>query len=647
MKKLILSLLIVFAFIGVNAQDNTLLTVGDTKISKEEFLAIYKKNNFKDSVMTQASLDEYLELYINFRLKVLAAEEAGLNETDKFKDEFDKYQKQLAQKYLIDKKVTDNLIQEGYERLKQEVRASHILIKISENSLPEDTLIAYNKIMGIKKRIEKGEASFEQLARELSDDPSAEKNGGDLNYFSALRMVYPFETAAYNTPVGQISNPVRTRFGYHIIKVTDKRPARGEIKVAHIMLRLPKDKENEQEMLKVEKKIFEIKQKLDEGGKFSSLAKTFSEDPASARKGGALPSFRTGTYPNEFEDVAYSLENDNDYSEPFKTDFGWHIIQRLEYKPMGTFEEMKSFIENKISRDSRAEISKKVVLNRIKKEYKFKEYPKSLKAVVDIVDSTLYEGTWDSRKGADLKKKMFVLDGVKHTQKDFIKHLESFNGKRRKAPVNEVVVGIYNDWVRDICMATEESYLPKKYPEYKSLLEEYRNGILLFDMMDQMVWTKSINDTTGLEAFHEAHKTDFMWQDRLQVNIYSCSNDSVADAVRSMIESGKTEKEALTALNKDSELNLSVERGSFEKEDKDVLSKIKWEKGWSDKVKMNGATYVVLVKDVIPAGPKKLSECRGLAIAAYQNHLDEAWIKELRAKYSFQVNDDVYKTILP
>lgn len=646
MKRYILTIFYALSSWMMVAQE-PLLTIGDVKIDKDEFLTIYKKNNFKDSTMTKESLDEYLELYINFRLKVLAAEEAGLHETDKFKEEFEKYKNQLSQKYLIDKEVTEKLILEGYERLKEEVRASHILVNVSPNALPEDTLAAYNRIMEYKKQIEKGTSSFEELARKHSDDPSAQKNGGDLNYFSALRMVYPFETAAYNTPVGQISNPVRSRFGYHIIKVTDRRPARGEIKVAHIMVRLPKDKSNNEQMLKAEKKIFEIKAKLDKGEKFGALAKTYSEDPASARKGGTLSSFRTGTYPNDFEDVAFAIEEDGAYSEPFKTEFGWHIIQRLEYKEMGTFEEMKPFIQSKISRDSRAKVSELVVLNRIKKEYSFKEKSKNLKPVVEIVDSTLYEGTWDARKGAKLNKTLFILDGKKYTQQDFIAIIDSYNGRRRKAPINEVVVGFYNKWVEDLLMKTEEEHLPEKYPEYKSLLEEYRNGILLFDMMDQMVWSKSINDTTGLEAFYEANKNDFMWNDRLQVNIYNCANDSIANAVQLMMSKGKTEKDAMNALNRESELNLSVERGTFEKEDKEVLSHIEWKEGWSKMVHLNGNTYIVLVKKVVPAQPKQLNEARGVIIAAYQNQLDEAWIEALRAKYSYDVNQSIYETILP
>ena len=347
-------------------KDPILLTIGNKKIPKSEFDNIYNKNNNKDKPSDEKSAAEYLELFINFKLKVTEAEELGLDSTSAFKTELQGYRKQLAQPYLTDNEVTESLIQEAYERMKFDVNASHILLRLDENALPKDTIEVYNKIMKIYDRISKGE-DFSQIAKVSSEDPSAKENGGDLGYFTALQMVYPFENLAFNTEVGQVSKPVRTKFGYHLIKVNDKRQARGQVQVAHVMIKLMANA-SAQDSAASKAKIDEIHSKLKQGADFAELAQNYSDDRGSAKKGGELPPFGTGRMVPEFENVAFGLPNQGDISSPFLTRFGWHIVKKIDKKGLASFDEMKSDLKLKVSKDSRSYKSRVSLVNKIKSE---------------------------------------------------------------------------------------------------------------------------------------------------------------------------------------------------------------------------------------------------------------------------------------
>jgi peptidyl-prolyl cis-trans isomerase SurA len=303
------------------AQDKSaaVLTIDGEATSLEEFENIFRKNN-RDSAISRLSLDEYMELFINFKLKVKEARELGMDTVSKFKTELEGYRAQLARPYLTDTDKLNDLVQEAYRNMGEEVRAMHILVNCAANAAPADTIKAYNRIAALRERVVNGE-DFTSVAKSQggSDDPSVKDNGGDLGYFTAFQMVYPFEQAAYSTPVGKVSQPVRTRYGYHILYVVDKRKARGEIRVAHIVVK-PKAEANGE--LNAQTKIQEIYQKLKSGeSTFEELSAKFSDDASSAKKGGELPWFGTGKMVAEFEDAAFSILKDGDFSEPFKTDF--------------------------------------------------------------------------------------------------------------------------------------------------------------------------------------------------------------------------------------------------------------------------------------------------------------------------------------
>jgi peptidyl-prolyl cis-trans isomerase SurA len=702
------------ALVGTTAlaqvEDPVLLTVDGKPVTRGEFEAIYKKNN-KDAPVTPEALNEYLDLFINYKLKVREAEVEGLDTVAKFKTELDGYRKQLARPYLIDRELNDQLMKEAYDRMSVEVRASHILVQVAPEASPEDTLAAYKRLAALRARVVAGE-DFATVAQSKggSDDPSATKNGGDLGWFSALQMVYPFETAAYNTRVGEVSAPVRTRFGYHIIKVVGKRPARGQIQAAHIMMRTA-ETDSPERTAEVEKRIREVHAQVISGQlAFGDAALRFSEDESSSGKGGELPMFGTGKMIEEFEDAAFALKKDGDVSEPVKTRFGWHIIKRLEYKAPPTYEEARGELKAKISRDSRADITKKAFLEKLKKDYHFTPYPANVKALYKMVDSTVFmkgnvvtdtlirkdvtegivmhkgmrykreingtlqagklvnirsrkhddlvknptdtvvvrdvhEGwSYDRAKAAKMTKPVFTMDGASATQIDLLNDIESKQRREGVKPLPSFVEDRFAMFSDDKVLEFEDSNLETKYPEFRMLMKEYRDGILLFELTDQKVWSKAVKDTVGLERYYEANKSVYMFPTRYDADLYSCANADVAKQVRSLYKKGKRGTDMTTVVNDISALNLTIENGLWSEQDKPFL-KGNVQPGLSPNYEVDGRVVIADLRAVVPPSPKPLNDTRGLVTAAYQDQLEKDWIKALRAKYPVVVNKDVLNTI--
>jgi peptidyl-prolyl cis-trans isomerase SurA len=629
--------------------DPVLLTVGGDPVTKAEFENIYRKNNPKDATDDRKALEEYLELFINFKLKVKAAKEAGKDTSKAFLTELKGYRRQLAQPYLSDKDVNEKLIEEAYERMKKDVRASHILIKLDADPLPKDTLIAYKKAISIRERLLKGE-NFADLARQLSDDPSGAQNGGDLGYFTSMMMVYPFETAAYSTPVGQISMPVRTRFGYHILRVTDVRETQGQIKAAHIMVRIPENAPDSV-ISTARKKIDELYMKVKAGEDFGTLAMNFSDDRTTGKNGGQLPWFGTGKMVPEFEAAAFSIKENNQFSEPFRSPYGFHIVKRLDRKGLQPFDELKSEIKQKVSKDSRSSISRNAVIARVKAENNFTEDPKALDELLTKIDTAYLSGKWSADKAKGMSKKLFSIGAEITTQEQFASYLADNQSKQPKEAVLEAIVRkAYDGFRNDKIIAYEDARLEEKYIDFRLLMQEYRDGILLFEITDENVWSKAIRDSAGLKAFHEQNLSKYMWPERADAAVFTCKDAKIASKARKMVS--KREKknyktdDILKEINKDSQLNLQVEEGLFAKGDNELVDKQPWAKGLSaDIVSPDGTVKFIEYKRILEPQPKALSEARGLITADYQNYLEQQWIKELRKKYTVDVNREVLQSI--
>lgn len=624
--------------------DPVIITVNDQHITKSDFLRAYLKNN-DNPKYDKESLDEYLDLYIKFKLKVAEAEALGYDTLPDLIKELNSHKEQLSHPYLIDTAKSNELINEAYERMQSEVKASHILVSVKPDASPSDTLKAYNKALELKKRIDNGE-DFADVAAE-SDDPSAKTNKGDLGYFTAFQMVYPFETAAYTTPVGEVSMPIRSNYGYHIIKVTDKRKARGTITTAHIMI-VSKATDDRSEIEKAEQKINEIYEKLQNGEPFDRLARLYSDDQGSKSRGGRLMPFGSGTNQRmvtEFEDAAFALKNNGDYSEPFRTDFGYHIVQRIDFKPLGTLKELEPQIKQKITQGDRSKISEKTFISRLKEENPYKDKSdKRLQWFYDNIDSTIYAKNWSA---PNLKKDswLFKYNKQKYNASDFLNYLANKRHKKETS-IKVLIDNEYNQWKNEIIINDEKSQLENKYPQYKALLQEYHDGILLYEIMKDKVWDKAIKDTTGLQNFFNDNISKYQWPDRIDAIIFSSENkEKIIEAeLLSKIDTLST-KDIVNKINADSQLNIKVEEGKFIQDQHSALKGRDFDLGKNEVFLSEDKYYLVIVNENVPAGPKQLHETRGVVIQDYQEFLESNWLKEIEEKHTVTVNKDVLYSI--
>jgi len=642
-KLLVTSLLITSALFA--QKDPVILTINDDEILKSDFLSVYLKNN-NDPKFDKESLDTYIELYKRFKLKVAEAEELGYGENPELMKELDGYRKTLARPYLVDSAKNEALIKESYERSKFEVRASHILILVNEEATPQDTLKAYNKVVALKKRIDSGENFVDVATGEGgSEDPSAVQNKGDLGYFTAFQMVYPFESTAYSTPVGKVGGPVRTKYGYHLIKVVDKRAARGTITTAHIMVAVAKDGDPT-DVENAEKKINEIYEKLESGEDFSQLVRLYSDDNGSKSKGGRLPQFGTGTNQRmvaEFEDAAFALKSDLEYSKPFRTEYGFHIAQRIDYTPLGSYDDMYKGLLSKVNRGERGQKTQESFIIKLKKENKFKEKSKkTLSWFMDEVDSTIFKATW-SRPDLTKNKLLFSYAGKKFMQNDFKKYLEDNQRRMKTTNIDNFVNDEYKKWQNQLILDDEESKLEGKYPEFKALMKEYHDGVLLYEIMKDKVWDKAIQDTTGLQNYFQANDNKYMWTNRIDAVVYSANEMEMAQKAYNLITSNDTlsSKDVADQINKDSQLNIRLDGAKYSIEETDFIKGKKLELGANNVYEYEGKFYVVVVNEFLKSQPKSLSEARGAVIQDYQNHLEETWLEELRQKHIITVQSEV------
>ena len=469
-----------------NSTENvSLLTIDDASVPVEEFIYVYSKNNFNnDSAFNEQDIKDYLDLYVNFKLKVREAEESGIHETEAFKEELEGYRKQLAKPYLTEGGVTDELVKEAYERLKTEINAAHILMSLPSEAEPEDTLAVYKKLMEIRARALKGE-DFGKLAKAHSNDPSANVNGGDLGYFTALQMVYPFEDAAYKTEEGAISYPVRTRFGYHILLIKDKRPSQGRVKVSHIMVRATQGISAE-DSIAARNEIYEIYKQLQTGADWFEMANQYSDDISSKSSGGALPWFSTGNMIPEFEAVAFSLDKPGAFSEPLKTVYGWHIIKLDEKQGLESFEVLEPTLKMKVTKDSRAELNKVALIKRLKVENNFQKFDEVVGAATSEIDSTLVLGKWSySSENQLLGESLFSINNESYPVKDFYDYVAENQRQQQNLTASQYIKMLYEQFEESALIAYEEAHLADKYEDYRMLLKEYRDGILLFELMDK------------------------------------------------------------------------------------------------------------------------------------------------------------------
>ncbi|MDW7693807.1 peptidylprolyl isomerase [Flammeovirgaceae bacterium SG7u.111] len=744
-KHLLLSCLI---FLGSASQlfsqeqeekDDVIMTIDTVDVLLSDFEYLYNKN-YQDNpkAYTQESLEEYLDLFVKFKLKVMEARSQGIDDDPTYTQEYETYRKQLVEPYLADSKAIEAMVVEAYERMKQEVQASHILVNVSQYASPEDTLKAYKRAMEIYKKAKSGEP-FKELAINYSEDPSAKKNGGYLGYFTALQMVYEFESTAFQTPVGEVSKPVRTQFGYHIIYVSDKRPSNGSVKTAHIMIRSTEGMDPA-DTLAAYRKIVEVEKKLKSGEDWTTLCQQFSEDMITKSKGGELKWFSAGSMLETYAEAAFKLKEPGDFSEPIRTPYGWHIIKLIDREPLDSFKNMQSQLKRKVSRDSRSATTKKRFIEGLKKEYGLKENAKVKKKMLAQFDDRLLKGVWEVPDDKKLlSSTLLTLADKRQDVNTFYQYVKKNQLPNRDSLWQDYALRLYTTFVEETLLMYEESQLATKYPEFRHLEREYQEGLLLFQVMENEVWSPATKDTTGLRIYFEENQGSYQWNERAEASIFSAESQTLIDSLKiykanglftlpglsdkvvsfekasdslgvqakkivdslfqdfsqytnsqlytsatyvkgepksisqdrfdaikerligmGMVEElirepsqnkkAKTEKGGITLtvmtdslellaqkFSNDNALAMTVNSSTFEKGENELLDLVTWKVG-SSTFEKEGRFYYVLIKELIPAGDKKLSEIRGQVISDYQSFLEEKWLEKLNKKYEVHIN---------
>ena len=644
-KHSLLFLLMVIASVTVFGQDNkdVLLTIDGTPIYVSEFKRVYKKNLELVQDESQKSVDGYLDLFVDYKLKSAEAFAQNLDETRSFKREFRKYQEQLSRNYIFEDKVTEDLAREAYERGKEEINAAHILIRVGYDAVPQDTLKAYNKIKEVRQKAINGE-DFEELAKQYSEEPGAKERAGKLGYFSVFSMVYPFETEAYNTKEGEVSDIVRTQFGYHIIKVMDRKKREPKVSVSHIMI---SDNVGTR-TFSPEERINEVYAMLQQGKSFEDLAKQYSDDKNSAVKGGKLNPFTKGELKSTaFEEEAYKLENPGDVSKPIKSEFGWHII-RLEKKHNNpTFEDEKQRLERRVKDGSRSKIVTMAVNKRIKNKYGFSQKNNYAPFFNDFVSEEVLNRKWKyDTLSPSQDKTLFTIGDKEVKYSDFAEYISE---RQRRIRLSKSKYSVLNDMYDEFETQALKDYfrevLERENEDYAAVISEYRDGLLIFDLMEKNIWTKAKTDSIGLQKYYSENKQNYKWDKRFEAEIISATNNEIAKNAVKLFKKGKTGEEIKTLLNQDDKVNVILTTGTFEEGERELPENFVSKKGISKIYEQNDSFIVVAVNKIIPSGIKPLEDARGSVLSDYQNYLEKKWIEELRSKYKVTINKKVLNRV--
>ena len=650
MRKLVFTCVAALCMMTGYAQ--SLLTYGPYSVFKEEFLRVYKKNSInKPPDLSDTALRSYLDLYALFKMKVTEADKEHLDTVQSIDHELDTYRKQLSKNYLTDDQITNKLIHEAYTRMGEDIHVAHILITCTPG---QDTTAAFRKIDSIYHVIETHKADFETMAKLYSTDKGSKDNGGDIGYFSALQTVYPFENVAYNTPVGKISPPFRTQFGYHIIKVIGKHADRGQVKVAQIMIQVSKSKGLEADIAG-RKRADSIEAMLKNGVPFETLVKEYSDDKYSVNDSGIIKPFGAGHMVMAFEDAAFGLKKPGDISEPVKTEYGYHIIKLIAKYPLQPYDTLYPTLKHKVENDSRALAAKEHFFNKIKEKNGFKEYPENLKEITDKLMATPDTGRAGKLlKMADYKnmrKPLFEMAGRKYLQNDFMSFFETLSHGRINGPKVAVVNDAYTLYVSNVVNDFEEHKLVEENPEFKNLMEEYRDGIMLFELMDRNVWSKASHDSTGLKAYYEKHKNKYMWEPGFEGAVYKFKNKTAFDSGMILLKNNDlTDEQLAKALNVPSNPDaVSIQHGRYEFAHFKDASRADLEHDkWKVITTPGSAVYtVVMAKQIYntPA-PKTLDEARGYVVAEYQDYLEQQWNAKMKREYPLKVNQKVFASMV-
>jgi len=629
----------------IQAQDfenKVLLEVQGKSIMADEFIHIYQKNlNVLSNEASDERLEDYLELFLHFHLKLTDARSKGIQDEDKFQNEFNKHYKQLADNYIANGEVTDEVIEETYQRLIKEVRVSHILVTVPQNASHSDWEKAHLEAKRIKQKIDTRNNSFEDIAIKFSQDPSVKENKGDMNWFKAFKMVLPFEDASYRLEVDEISEPVKTQFGYHIIKKTGERESVGKLKVAHIMLLNNSSKDS----TKNKEQIFKIYEQLKSGDNFEDLAKLFSEDKNTADIGGELPPFEVGEInAKTFEEKAFALVDIGDYTEPFETQFGWHIVKKLGEIQVEDLTAIKEDLKRKIKTSNRVKLLNDRIKENIISHYDVTIDQQAIEFFTNLVDERIHKAKWKmDKEDVDLSATILKIDELEYKYSDFSNYIEKnqigFTGKR---PIEVIIEEMFSKFTYSKLVEYHKPNLTNLDRDFELNVNEYKHGLLIFELMEREIWDTAKTDTTGLESYYNAHIEKYVSPEKINGTAYTFENKKQAKKfLKQVSKKGKNPEEALSNSKKGMEKELNeVPLNELNIEAINSL-----DLGYQNYYKDSNKYVVLHVEELLPRTTKKFEEVRGQVISDYQNLLEKQWIEDLKAKYSFKINQETFELL--
>lgn len=621
--------------------DKVLMTIDGKPIYVKEFKKVYLKNLDLVEETDQKNIDSYLELYKNFKLKLAQAYDLGLDKREDLKKELQGYKRQLANNYMTVAPLKESLVKEAYDHMTEEVRASHLMISLQNAKTPADTLLAYQKIDSIRQVILAG-ADFETIAKQVSEDPSVKNNGGDLGWFDAFKMVYPFEKAAYDTPVGEISPIIKTRYGYHLLKTTGKRASRGEIEAAHIYIA----SSQKDTAINPEKRIREIYAKLKQGETFEELARKYSEDQRSGKDGGKIRRFKSGELNSPiFEENVFALE-EGQVSEPFQSELGWHIAKAIKKYPIGSFEELRESLEKKVKGDSRSKLVEEALIEKLNNLY---TTTVNLQAITDFSNSlneAFLKGKWNGDLGdLNSEETAITIQDSSFNYKDFGYYLKQNQlDNISYITVSEKVKDLYETYKINCLKDYHREHLGEINPDYAAIVNEYEEGVLLFALMEEKIWEKAKNDSLGLKKYYQDHIANYNWPKRYDVEIASATTLESANKARAMYVEGVSTSEIREKLNTDNRVEVFFTNKLVAVDD-DLLPTGFEPKLGVSKIYEDKDFVFINLKEIVPAMPKELDEARGLVMGDFQEEVEAQWLDSLNGGHTVSIDKKILKKL--
>ena len=641
-KAAVASLLI---FMTATASAQVLFTYGGKAVTKNDFLKAYNKNNTESSP-TDKSYRDYLELYIRFKLKVQAAFDKKLDTLSTQKAELNSFRNQIIDGYVRDEASINELVIESILRSKKDIHIAHIFVAAGKNATDEAIKKAQDKINAAWGQLQKGQA-FEKVAVEFSEDPSVTVNKGDVGYVTALVLPYELENAAYTTPAGKFSAPVRSKAGFHIFKTLGEREALGRLKAAQILLAFPPNATDAQKE-EVKKRADSIHGVLTKGSDFKLLVNQFSNDNLSWQAGGEMMEFGVGQYDLPFENAAFALKKDGEISEPVLTGYGYHIIKRVQYKPAvadTANTQLREEFKQRIVQSDRMQVSQKMLLKKVLLTIGFKKNAVNEQHLFIIMDSILQKKRFPVFADVNAKTPLFSFAKKTVTVKDLQANLEmitSYENMRAGKTIQQLL----EEFTEVSAFDYYRQHLEEYNKEFAYQLNEFKEGNLLFEIMQRKIWETASTDTAGLKKYYTAHKDKYWWESSADAIIFTATNDKASDEYRNKAKENYKDWKKYIDLSSG---HLQGDSGRFELGQIPVVERTNFTEGLVTANVRNETDNTVAFAYIIKLYPNRevrgFADARGFVINDYQLYLEEQWIAELKKKYPVKINEAVVKSL--